>query len=128
MSLSLGQRIFESLKREITATSLPQHWNDALHTSSRWGTDAVIKHVTDIEISSEKSKLVSHKNLPKKVWCDILNFEVVRKVYFNNIYDCMLTKNESDLIWKIRHGAIPTGRFLYGCKYSDSPNCNYCSE
>ena len=40
----------------------------------------------------------------------------------------MLTKNESDLIWKIRHGAIPTGKFLYGCKYSDSPNCNYCGE
>ena len=40
----------------------------------------------------------------------------------------MLTKNESDLIWKIRHGAIPTGRFLYGCKYSDSPNCNYSGE
>ena len=37
-------------------------------------------------------------------------------------------KNESDLIWKIRHGAIPTGRFLYRCKYSDSPNCNYCGE
>ena len=34
----------------------------------------------------------------------------------------------SDLIWKIMHGAIPTGRFLYGCKYSDSPNCNYCGE
>ena len=30
-----SNRIFESLKREITATSLPQHWNDALHTSSR---------------------------------------------------------------------------------------------
>ena len=27
-----------------------------------------------------------------------------------------------------RHGAIPTGRFLYGCKYSDYPNCNYCGE
>ena len=27
-----------------------------------------------------------------------------------------------------RHGAIPTGRFLYGCIYSDSPNCNYCGE
>ena len=40
----------------------------------------------------------------------------------------MLTKNESDLIWKIRHGAISTGRFIYGCKYSDSPNCNYCGE
>ena len=40
----------------------------------------------------------------------------------------MLTKNESDLIWKIRHGAIPTGIFLYGCKYSDSPNCNYCGD
>ena len=40
----------------------------------------------------------------------------------------MLTKNESDLIWKIRHGAIPTGGFLYGCKYSDSPNCNNCGE
>ena len=26
------------------------------------------------------------------------------------------------------HGAIPTGRFLYGCKYSDSPTCNYCGE
>ena len=63
-----------------------------------------------------------------RVWCDILNFEVDRKVYFNNIYDCILKKNERDLIWKIRHGAIPTGRFLYGCKYSDSPNCNYCGE
>ena len=40
----------------------------------------------------------------------------------------MLTKNECDLIWKIRHGAIPTGRFLYGCKYLDSPNCNYSGE
>ena len=48
-----SKRIFESLKREITATSLPQHWNDALHTSSCWGTDAIIKHVTDIEISWE---------------------------------------------------------------------------
>ena len=35
----------------------------------------------------------------------------------------MVTKNESDLIWKIRHGAIPTCRFQYECKYSDSPNC-----
>ena len=40
----------------------------------------------------------------------------------------MLTKNECNLIWKIRHGAIPTDRFLYGCKYLDSSNCNYCSE
>ena len=37
-------------------------------------------------------------------------------------------KNECDLIWKIRYGAIPTGRFMYGCKYSDFPNCIYCSE
>ena len=27
-----------------------------------------------------------------RVWCDILNFEVDRKVCFNNIYDCMLLK------------------------------------
>ena len=53
-----SKRIFESFKREITATSLPQHWINVLHTSSRWETDAVIKHVTDIEISCEKSKLV----------------------------------------------------------------------
>ena len=53
-----------------------------------------------------------------KVWYDILNFEVDRKVYFNKIYDCMLTKNECDLIWKILHDAIPTGRFLYGCTFS----------
>ena len=26
----------------------------------------------------------------------------------------------------IRHGAIPTGRFLYGCTYLYSPNCDYC--
>ena len=36
-----------------------------------------------------------------RVWCDILNFDVDRKVYFNSIYECMLTKNECDLIWKI---------------------------
>ena len=53
---------------------------------------------------------------------------VDKKVYFNNIYDCRLTKNECDLIWKILHDAIPTGGFFYGCKYSDSPNCNYCGE
>ena len=107
-----SKRIFESLKHDITATSLPQHWNDVLHNSSRWETDSVIKHVTDIEISYEKSKLVSLRNPPNKglyriafdywfsyndhdprVWCDILNFEVDIKVYFNNIYDCMLTKN-----------------------------------
>ena len=127
-----SKRIFESLKREITATSSPQHWNDVLHTYSRWETDAVIKHVTDIEISCEKSKLISISNPPKKglymvafdYWFSyddhdprVWNFEVDRKVYFNNIYDCMLTKNGRDLIWKIRHGAILTGRFLYGCKY-----------
>ena len=39
-----------------------------------------------------------------RVWCDILNFEVARKVYFDNIYDCMLTKNDCNLICKIRHG------------------------
>ena len=62
-----------------------------------------------------------------KEWCDIVNFEVDRKVDFDHIYDCMLTKNEYDLIWKIMHSAIPIGTFLYGCKYSDSPNCNYCN-
>ena len=40
----------------------------------------------------------------------------------------MLRKDESDLIWKIRYDAISTGRFLYRCKYSDSPNSDYCGE
>ena len=26
------------------------------------------------------------------------------------------------------HHAIPTGIFPYGCKFSDSSNCNYCGE
>ena len=59
--------IFESLKREITETSLSQNCNDALHTSSRWETDAFINHVTDSEISSKESTLVSLRNPPKKV-------------------------------------------------------------
>ena len=61
-----SKRIFDYLKRDLTATSLSQHCNDALHTSSRWGTDAVIKHMTAIEISCENSKLVSLRNPPKK--------------------------------------------------------------
>ena len=61
------------------------------------------------------------------VW-SLLNFEVDRKVYFENIYNCMLTKYECDLIWKIMYGAIPTSRFMYGCRYWDSPNCNYWYE
>ena len=40
----------------------------------------------------------SYDDHDPRVWCDIRNFEVDRKVYFNNIYDCMLTKNECDLI------------------------------
>ena len=66
-----------------------------MNTTSNWGTDAFIKHVTDIEISSKESKLVSLRSPPQKglymlvfdclfpydnhdpwVWCDILNFEV----------------------------------------------------
>ena len=39
----MGLRVF--LKREITETYLPQHWKDALHTSSCCRTDAFIKHV-----------------------------------------------------------------------------------
>ena len=66
----------------------------------------------------------SYDNQDPREWCDILNFKVDRKVYFDNIYDCMLTKTECDFIWKIRHGAIPTGIFIYRYKYSDSPNCN----
>ena len=34
-------------------------------------------------------------------------------------------ENECDLIWKISHGAIPTGRFLNGCTFSDFHNCHY---
>ena len=29
----------------------------------------------------------------------------------------MLTKNECDLIWKIMHGGIPTGRFFMGVNF-----------
>ena len=66
--------------------------------------------MTDIEIDSKESKLVSLRRPPKKgvymlvfdclfsyddhdprVWCDILNFEYTN--YFDNIYDCVLTKN-----------------------------------
>ena len=44
------------------------------------------------------------------------------------MYDYMLTKHECDLIWNIMHGAIPTDRSFYVCKFSDSHNCNYCGE
>ena len=27
-----------------------------------------------------------------------------------------------------RHGSILTGRFIYGCTYLDTPNCEYCDE
>ena len=52
-----SKMIFESLKREITASSLPQHWNDALHTSSCWGTDAVIKQVTGLKYPVKNQNL-----------------------------------------------------------------------
>ena len=29
---------------------------------------------------------------------------------------------------EIRHCVIPTGRFMYWWKYSDSPDCNYCGK
>ena len=58
---------FESLKREITTTSL-QHWNDALHTSSRWRTDAIIKHATDCEIFSKQIK--TSQNSVAERWID----------------------------------------------------------
>ena len=33
-------------------------------------------------------------------------FEVDGNVYIDNMYDCMVTKNECELIWKIMHVTI----------------------
>ena len=60
------KQIFESLKREITEPYLSHHWEHALYTSSCLETDAVIKYVTDIEISSKESKLVCFRSPAKK--------------------------------------------------------------
>ena len=40
----------------------------------------------------------SYDDYDPRVWCDILNFEVDRKVYFKNIYDCMLNFKDAMLI------------------------------
>ena len=29
---------------------------------------------------------------------------------------------------EIRHGTIPTGKILYGHRFSESTHCNYCGE
>ena len=49
--------------------------------------------------------LFSYDDHDPRVWCDILNFEVDRKVY-EIVYNIMCY--ECDLIWKIMHDAIPT--------------------
>ena len=41
-----------------------------------------------------------------------LHFKVDKKVYFDNIYDCMLMKSNCDLTWKIMHAVVPTDKFL----------------
>ena len=142
-----SKRIFESLKLELREVSLPNHWRE--HLKSISGTD--LGHtefqVPELELYIDDSKaicfqspphrgiykmilcsLCDHENYDPKVWCDILSFDVDDKCYFSNVYNCMLAKNECDLIWKIMHGAIPTGRFLQGCKFADSPDCKYCGD
>lgn len=63
-----------------------------------------------------------------RVWCDILSFDIDVECYFSNVYSCLLAKHECDLLWKILHGAIPTGRYLHGCSFADSPNCRFCNK
>ena len=46
--------------------------------------------------------------------------------HIKNVY--ILKFSINGIINIVLHGAIPTGRFLYGCKYSDSPNCKYCGD
>ena len=29
---------------------------------------------------------------------------------------------------RLMHDVILTSKFIYGCKFSESPNCNYCDE
>ena len=48
--------------------------------------------------------------------------------YFSNVFSNMLTKKESDLLWKILHGGFPTGSFLFSCKFANSPNCLFCGD
>ena len=54
----------------------------------------------------------------------ILTLNVILVMY----YSSLLHKHENDLIWKILHGSIPTGRFLYSDQFSDSLNCKFCGD
>ena len=45
-----------------------------------------------------------------RIWGDILKFELDGKFILVTL---MIVKNECDLIWKIMHGTIAAGRFLY---------------
>ena len=62
------------------------------------------------------------------VWCDLLSFDVPQARYFENCYSPMLRQKECDLLWKILQGKIPTGQYLFNCKFVQSPNCIYCAN
>ena len=64
MSLNLGKT--ESLKREITMYSIFHIECIGIAHFLMLGADAFTKHVTDIEIFSKESKLVSLRSPPKK--------------------------------------------------------------
>ena len=81
------------MEQPSSSNTLSRDIKDVLHTASCCGTNAFIKHVTDIEIFSKESKLVSIRIPPLKglyilvfdylfpcddhdprVWCDIVFF------------------------------------------------------
>lgn len=72
-----------------------------------------------------------HNNVDMKdmlIWKDLLSFECTVEYYFRNSFNKKLTKRESDMIWRMLHGAIPTGRYLHGCRYATNPNCLFCGD
>ena len=59
-----------------------------------------------------------------QIWCDILSFDIDTCYYFENVYLPLYQY----MMWKIVHGAIPAGRYLYECKFTDSSNCKFCGD
>ena len=140
--------MYKSLIYHITLESLPSHWLNKINRINVMSIDVEPVYI-DYEMCCKYNKNVCfvlrcydkkvmynilimkhcyNLIMYRTVWCDLLSFDMGESQYFANIYVDPLIKTDSDMIWRFLHGAISTSRYLFQCKFKQSPYCLYCDN
>ncbi len=143
----MSKRLSANYRKLLLTRSMPDSWIHIIGNNGDIRTAHTYDIIPDMEIGASTGETISLFSPPCKkslytlfvqlhsinnnvvlLWTDLLSFKCDDVLYFSNVFSKMLTKLQSDMMWKILHGAIPTGNFLFSCHFAATPNCLFCDD